>query len=961
MKWFGNLKVSTKIITGFLVLSVITAFIGIIGLRNMHTIDDKAEIMFQKETLGLSYMKQCNIDLLYIVRAEKNLILASTKEQRDRYQANDVKYRAQLKEDLDKARPLFYTEKGKDLIKKFEAALADWEKVHQKVIETAAGEKLSESKKSAEISFGEARQKVNVLDELVADLSKLKETNAKKANDEIISIYNSSFTSMVTLLVVGILIGLALGVVISRMISRALNKGVEVADKLAQGDLSVNIGETSTDETGQLLAAMQKMMESIKALVADGLMLSNSAVAGKLATRADATKHQGAYREVIQGVNSTLDAVIGPLNVAAEYVDRISKGDIPPKITDNYNGDFNEIKINLNNCIDNVGALVADTGMLSHAATAGNLAARADATKHSGDFRKIITGVNDTLDAVIGPLNMAAEYVDRISKGDMPQKITDIYQGDFNEIKLNLNNCIDNINALIVDANMLAEAAQAGKLAVRADATKHSGDFRKIIAGVNEALDAVIGPLKVAAQYVDRISKGDVPQKITDIYQGDFNEIKLNLNNCIDNINALIVDANMLAEAALAGKLATRADATKHNGDFRKIVQGVNGTLDAVIGPLNIAAEYVDLISRGDMPQQIRDEYRGDFNAIKNNLNVLIQATNTITAAAKEVACGNLTVQLVERSGNDELMRSLSSMVAKLSEVVGDVKAASDNVAAGSQQMSSGSEELSQGASEQAAAAEEASSAMEEMSANIRQNADNALQTEKIAVKSAADAKDGGEAVALTVNAMKEIAGKISIIEEIARQTNLLALNAAIEAARAGEHGKGFAVVASEVRKLAERSQKAAAEISNLSSSSVEVAVKAGDMLTRMLPDIQRTAELVQEISAACKEQDSGAEQINKAIQQLDQVIQQNASASEEMSGTAEELASQSEQLQDTIGFFKVGGDSSSRNSDRRSEKAVTKPAARKAAPVKGSRVTHAGRPGADLQMQVTDQAFEAF
>ncbi|WP_235264124.1 methyl-accepting chemotaxis protein, partial [Geoalkalibacter ferrihydriticus] len=206
----------------------------------------------------------------------------------------------------------------------------------------------------------------------------------------------------------------------------------------------------------------------------------------------------------------------------------------------------------------------------------------------------------------------------------------------------------------------------------------------------------------------------------------------------------------------------------------------------------------------------------------------------------------------------------------------------------------------------QAAAAEEASSSMEQMAANIRQNADNAMQTEKIAAKSAQDARQGGEAVGKTVTAMKQIADKISIVEEIARQTNLLALNAAIEAARAGEHGKGFAVVAAEVRKLAERSQTAAAEISDLSGSSVEIAEQAGKMLTQMVPDIQKTAELVQEIAAASKEQDAGAEQVNKAIQQLDQVIQQNASASEEMASTSEELSSQAEQLQQAIAYFKV-------------------------------------------------------
>jgi len=284
----------------------------------------------------------------------------------------------------------------------------------------------------------------------------------------------------------------------------------------------------------------------------------------------------------------------------------------------------------------------------------------------------------------------------------------------------------------------------------------------------------------------------------------------------------------------------------------------------------------------------------------------LAMGVDVANKLSKGILTDNIDVAGKDEIGN--LMAAMKNMVASLKEVVDDVTTASDNVASGSQELSSSSEEMSQGATEQSASAEEASSSMEEMAANIRQNADNAQQTERIAMQATKDAENGGKAVEKTVHAMRQIAEKISIIEEIARQTNMLALNAAIEAARAGEHGKGFAVVADAVRKLAERSQAAAGEISNLSVSSVEIAEKAGEMLNRIVPDIRKTAELVQEINAASAEQNTGADQINQALQQLDQVIQQNASASEEMSSTSEELASQAEQLKEAIAFFKIDG-----------------------------------------------------
>jgi methyl-accepting chemotaxis protein len=306
--------------------------------------------------------------------------------------------------------------------------------------------------------------------------------------------------------------------------------------------------------------------------------------------------------------------------------------------------------------------------------------------------------------------------------------------------------------------------------------------------------------------------------------------------------------------------------------------------------------------------------------------------------AMRSVAEGDLTWQAENLSRDEigEMLGLVGQMVERLRNVVGDALTASDNVSSGSQQLSAASEQIAQGASEQAASAEEASSSMEEMASNIKQNADNAATTEKIARQSAKDAELSGDAVSRAVKAMSTIAEKIGIVQEIARQTDLLALNAAVEAARAGEHGKGFAVVASEVRKLAERSQAAAAEISQMSGDTVRSAQEAGEMLNRLVPDIRKTAELVSEISAACREQDIGAAQINQAIQQLDKVTQQNAGASEEMSATSEELAAQAEELQSSIAFFKVDAVDAQTNrkpvARTTSKPAASKPAVRAAA-----------------------------
>ncbi len=335
---------------------------------------------------------------------------------------------------------------------------------------------------------------------------------------------------------------------------------------------------------------------------------------------------------------------------------------------------------------------------------------------------------------------------------------------------------------------------------------------------------------------------------------------------------------------------------------------GIRSLLRRELKPLEGLTAGAEAIADGRFDVSFGLQRRDEIGRLAKAFDRMADNLQRQADLAEEISKGNLTIDVQLASENDQLGKALKQMAEILNDIIRQVMVAADNVSSGSQALSSAAQEMSQGATEQAASAEEASSSIEEMTANIRQNADNAVQTEKIAIGAAKDAHEAGQVANDNMAAMKEIAGKIIIIEEIARQTNLLALNAAIEAARAGEHGRGFAVVAAEVRKLAERSQIAAGEINKLSVSSVAVAERAGLILGNLGPNIQRTAELVQEIAAASKEQDTGAEQICAAIQQLDQVIKQNASATEEMASTSEELSSQSEQLQSMIAFFKVKG-----------------------------------------------------
>ncbi|MBK8118935.1 MAG: methyl-accepting chemotaxis protein [Sulfuritalea sp.] len=575
----------------------------------------------------------------------------------------------------------------------------------------------------------------------------------------------------------------------------------------------------------------------------------------------------GGWNQLVVGVNQAITNIVNPMNVTADYVDKVARGIIPPVITTEYKGQYNIIKTNLNNLVKTMSELLAQTDIIIQGAANGELDKRANAEMFVGGWNQLVTGVNQAITNIVDPMNVTADYVDKVAKGIIPPTITTEYKGQYNIIKNNLNNLVKMMSDLLAQTDIIIQGAANGELDKRANAEMFVGGWNQLVTGVNQAITNIVNPMNVTADYVDKVARGIIPPTITTEYKGQYNLIKINLNNLVKMMSDLLAQTDIIIQGAANGELDKRANAEMFVGGWKQLVAGVNQTLESVVGPINDVQRVLGAMEQGDMTQTISASYKGDFDALKQAIN------NTI---------------------------------GRLADTIAQINTAADALTNAAGQVSATAQTLSQSSSEQAASVEETTASIEQMTASITQNTENAKVTDNMATKSSTEAAQGGTAVKDTVEAMKSIAGKIGIIDDIAYQTNLLALNAAIEAARAGEHGKGFAVVAAEVRKLAERSQVAAQEIGQLAGSSVKMAEQAGKLLDEMVPSIKKTSDLVQEIAAASQEQSAGVGQINGAMGQLNKATQQNASASEELAATAEEMGGQAAQLQELMSFFKV-------------------------------------------------------
>lgn len=524
---------------------------------------------------------------------------------------------------------------------------------------------------------------------------------------------------------------------------------------------------------------------------------------------------------------------------------------------------FTSMAGSINGVLKTLQDVIGDLREMAREHVRGDIDVMLKAEKYHGEFAEMIREVNGMVAEHIAMNKKAVACMTEFGNGNFDAPL-ETFPGKKAFINETIELVRKNLKGFIAEMNRMSSEHDKGEIDVFMATERFQGSFAIMAQGVNNMVAGHIAVKKKAMACIAEFGKGNFDAPLE-----NFPGKKAFINEMVEqvrrNLKRLKADTEKLVEAALNGRLDVRVDASQHHGDFQLIVQGINNTLDALVVPVNQVIHVLAEAEKGYLNQSIDAPYKGKL---------------------------------------EDLRLSVNRVMSQLNSVVREVRSSLNSLILACEQVTMAAQTLSGTSSEQAAGVEETTSAIEMINDSIAHNTDNAKSTDEIASKSAADAVEGGVAVENTVRSMKEIAEKISIVDDIAYQTNLLALNAAIEAARAGDHGKGFAVVAAEVRKLAERSQVAAKEISDVASSSVERAEKAGSLLGQMVPSIKMTAELVQRIRTASQEQASSTSEINISMGHLNLTIQSTAASAEQLSAAADEMSEQARQLKQVVSFF---------------------------------------------------------
>jgi len=604
---------------------------------------------------------------------------------------------------------------------------------------------------------------------------------------------------------------------------------------------------------------------------------------GRLAVRGDPAAVNFEFRSVVEGMNAVVDALVAPIQLTSGYLKRISRGQIPERIERPAQGDFEEIRRSVNDCVDALEGVLGAMAAMARDQAAGDLDAAVDASRFEGVYRELAAGVNQGVAMHVSNLRRILELLQAYAEGDFRPQLARLpgKQAVANE---RLDLLRTNLMGVSAEVARLAAAAREGRLDARSTAAGFQGDWAALVRGVDAALDAIVAPLRQAAGCLERISQGDLPGPITAEARGEFHTLNGSVNRSIAAIAALVRDANALADAAQEGRLEARADAGAHAGDFRRIVEGLNRALDAAAGPVMESARVLDRLAERDLTVRVVGDYRGD---------------------------------------HARMTRSVNGSAEALHAAIAQVATAAEQLSGASAQIAASSEAVAAGATEQTAALEASGGSLRTITEMTGRTAEGAEAARQVAHGASRAAGDGVAAMRELQAAMAQIRASseatsaiIKDINEIAFQTNLLALNAAVEAARAGDAGRGFAVVAEEVRSLALRSKEAATKTEGLIRDSVRHAgdgdarsALAAERLAEIASGIDRLTATMKELAEAARLQASGIDDARRSLGEMEKVTQQNAASSEQSSFAAAELSRQAAELAELVRTFRLEGE----------------------------------------------------